>query len=1179
MNETAATKISYKKILRRLLSIAVGVFALFFVAVASLSYFVLDSKPGTQWSLRVTQRFLPNLSVVDAQGTWQGGLTAQQIAWRGGGTHIELDNVELRLSWSALLRGEIHLFKLHARALRIVQKGPSGDAPIVLPTLFLPLPVAITDFALQQLDIVNSESTFSLHNLRGDLRWRATTLQLAATHIEWQDMQLDAAGKIGFRGDYPLQLQGRLALPQWREPIAIQTQGTLRKLELKAQSKAPYALNAAAQLATLEKNLPLHARIELARPFAQSIGADRVEIEKGTIDAHGDLTRIEGAVALRLNDSRYGASKLDGTVRWRPETLQAQLRWQPSDGVLQLQCDAALSKPVSARCTGNATALSLSPWLAGQTATISGAIKLEAKWLDPQWSLALGLPDLSGKFNNDAIAAVIAVRTDDGAQWQLQPSLLRIGPNELKGSGQFGDRNRVQLTLNAPDLARLHARAAGSLTGHIAIEGNSGTPTVRARLNGNRLQFENMRAAQAHVNILLPQLGNDSGRGRIEVRKLTIAEFDPFDLTLSIGGVRTQQRWVLLAQQTTDKTSAPNNNQVALHCTTHSDENFDEWQFDCPQLSGRIRKPINQSWRNTAPLSGRAQISTKRFELAPLCLRGEDAELCLDRSLQITGAKIQPFAVHARGIPLRWSKPWLPDDFNLINDPRISAQAQFHSVAPLDAKASVEIPQTQWRWHTATTTETAAIDAIRLDATLDEKRAFIATSAQSPTLGRIDAHLAIIDPRQRRQLDGRVEIVQMQLAGLAWALQGLDAIGGEINGSIGITGTASAPQLRGKLLLKDGNALWAPLGAPFRTVHADLTFDNNSAKLGGWFALGQGGGDIDGAISWNGDGAPTDSGATWKARLGVVAGGVSAMPLPGSTVVFSPHAELTAMPGEVHIDGYIDIASAEIHLKQLPPETIDVSQDQEIVGQQLDEDALKIWTKLGVNLGEQFHLEGFGADVNLSGRLQLSKEPGDNLHLSGEVKVPRGRYRAYGQRLTVRKGSVIFYGPTDNPDLNLEAVRDMPPGVTDVVGMRVIGSLKTPEAILFSEPSMPDSDIAYYLLTGRKPVAGATGATGYSASGALLSLGLAGSESRAGQLAEKFGITDLQLGTSETKNGESEAEVSGQLGKDLYVRYGRGLGQQSNSISFQYRLTPKLMIETISGVEDALDLLYSFEVK
>jgi translocation and assembly module TamB len=153
----------------------------------------------------------------------------------------------------------------------------------------------------------------------------------------------------------------------------------------------------------------------------------------------------------------------------------------------------------------------------------------------------------------------------------------------------------------------------------------------------------------------------------------------------------------------------------------------------------------------------------------------------------------------------------------------------------------------------------------------------------------------------------------------------------------------------------------------------------------------------------------------------------------------------------------------------------------------------------------------------------------------------------------------------------------MPPGITDVVGMRIIGSLKTPEAILFSEPSMPDSDIARYLLTGRKP-SSTSGESQFSASGALLSLGLSGSEDRASKLAQKFGITDLQLGTAQGANGE-EAELSGQLSQDLYVRYGRGLGEASNSITFQYKLTPQLMIETISGIENALDLLYSFSVK
>jgi translocation and assembly module TamB len=1156
--------------LRRTGLFSLIVVALIFSSALAAMYFVLDTQHGTQWALRITHRLLPALSFTNAQGSLVRGMHFEQIRWRDIHTDVEVINAQLRLDFSHLFYGEAHLPILHIETVRITPLGPSSNTKINLPRIFLPFTLSTPDLTLQRLDIVNkhpanNDSIFSLYDLRGAIAWSASTLKFSETHLRWNDAALNANGSIEFGGDYPLKLQGNLMLSQWSGVIAVRSDGDLRRLELQARSERPYALKAQLKLATLDKNLPMQIHAELLEPVTQSLGRERIVINKALLDASGDLTQLKAHTALVVNDSRYGDSTLTANTRWQDQAVQMDAQWLPSTGNLQMHCDGTLRKPITANCNGNAAAISLTPWLAGQTAEISSAITLEVKWFDPQWALALTLPNLSGKFNNDAMTAAIDVHTDDGKLWQLRPSSLRIGPNELKGGGEFGKHYRLQAAIDARDVSRLHPQAAGAMTGNISIEGESPDPSVRAQLKGNLLQFQRIRATQAQLDIVLPKLGNESGHGQIEVHDLVISGATPVNLTFSISGSRAQQQWSLLAQQRT--------NEAVLRCITSSDKSFDDWQLSCPKLSGRLRSAINQDWRNSAVLRGRAQFNKRQFELAPLCLRGEDIELCLDQTLRYVDAKLQPFAMHAQGIPLRWIQPWLPDGLSLIGDARVSAQAQLKSIAPLDAQASADIPQTHWRWHTLTATETAEINAIHFDASLNEKRAFITTSAQSPTLGRIDAHLAIKDPRQQRELDGNIGIQQLQLAGFAWAFQGLDAIGGEINGSIGITGTTRTPQLHGQLLLKDGNALWAPLGAPFRTVNADLTFDNNSAKLGGWFALGQGGGDINGDISWDGPGND------WKLHLALIAGGVSAAPLPNSTIVFSPHTDLLASPGEIHIDGYIDVASAEIQLKELPPQTTDVSQDQEIAGQQPDEDSWKVWAKLGLNLGDQFHLNGFGADVNLSGRLQLTKAPDDNLHLIGEVKVPRGRYRAYGQRLTVRKGSVIFYGPFDNPDLNLEAVRDMPVGVNDVVGLRVIGSLKTPEALLFSEPSMPDSDIAYYLLTGHKPVAGTTGTSGYSASGALLSLGLAGSESRAGQLAEKFGITDLQLGTSETKNGQSEAEVSGQLGKDLYVRYGRGLGQQGNSISFQYRLTPRLMIETISGIEDALDLLYSFEVK
>ncbi|MFT3930232.1 MAG: translocation/assembly module TamB domain-containing protein [Spongiibacteraceae bacterium] len=1151
-----------------------------FILVAAFAtiYFVLNTDSGTQWALKTAQRMVPELSFHQIEGSFLKGINAEQIRWHDTAADVELNNVQLRLRFANLLRGEIHLTTLYADTLNITPLGESNDDPVKLPLLFLPFVLSTSDLAIQQLNIATGDSTFTLHDIRSAISWSATTLAFSETQIRWNDIRTTASGNIGFRGNYPLRLSGDLTLRQWPTAIHLRTRGDLRQLELIANSDKPAKLSATAKLATLDKNLPLKIHAELLDAFTHEIADEKIAIEKATLDADGDLTHMQAQLALTANEPRSGISQVTATARWRDDnTINVDAQWLPTTGRLQMHCDGLLQKTIEAKCNGEATALSLTPWLleAGlnnPTAELSSAISIDAKWLDPQWFLAVQLPNISGKYNADTLTGSLDLRTDDGALLQLRQMTLAIGPNAIKANGEFGSRNRLRADINATDLAHIDSQLGGNLVGTIALSGET-SPTITARLRGSKWQWQDFRADSGNIDIDLAQLGQTKSSGNIELKKLSRADSKPFDLAFNISGEKLNQQWSLHAAQ--EKNSA------TLACRTQANADWQQWQYTCNDFSGELRereKQIELAWRNTTTLRGNAVLPTRSFNLEPFCLHGNDIDICLDQTLRITDKKLQTISAHARGVPLQWASAWIPDSVELLGDPRISAQVQLRSLAPLNAQGSADIPATRWRWRTQNATEITAIDAIHIDTKFDEQRAVFATQLHSSSIGDLTAQLTVNEPRGKRTLDGHVNIEQLQLSGFAWAFEGLDAISGEINGAISVTGTFAEPQLHGQILLKDGSALWAPLGSPFRTVHADLTFNNNSAKLGGWFALGQGGGDIDGEISWN-DTSSAHYSKKWKLRLGLIAGGVSAMPLPDSTIVFSPHTELIATPGEMHIDGYVDIASADIKLKELPPETTDVSQDQEIVGQQSDEGEWKIWSKIGLNLGDQFHLNGFGADVNLSGKLQLTKAPDDNMHLYGEVKVPRGRYRAYGQKLTVRKGSVIFYGPPDNPDLNLEAVRDLPPGNTDVVGMRVIGSLKTPEAILFSEPSMSDSDIAYYLLTGRKPVANSTGTGGFTASGALLSLGLAGSESKAGQLAEKFGITDLQLGTTEGKNGQSEAEVSGQLGKDLYVRYGRGLGEKSNSISFQYRLTQRLMIETISGVEDALDLLYSFEIK
>lgn len=1139
---------------------------------------VLGSERGTRWSLQLAHTYLPELTAENTNGNWLRGLHIERVQWRDNNIDLQFDDLTVRLRWPSLLHNEIKLWPLSIGALRITPLGESNDNRVELPRLFLPLALSAPEFSVHQLQIVDKDSTVALDKISGAVQWRGTTLRVRGLQVGWQQLQLHGDGELGFRRDYPLRLTGELTTPKWPTPIALSTEGDLRQLIIHANTAQPYALHSDIKLATLDKHLPLDIVAELTQPIEQQLPTGDIKIDTAKFAARGDLTHIDAALTASVDEPHYGATQLTATAQWQPEQLHANAHWQLGEGALDVECNATLNETFAGDCNGAAKTIALTPWLGGRSGDTSTSFKLQSARRDQQWSLALQLPDIRGQLGGDKLAGQLDLATADGEVWQLRKLELASGPNKLSGSGKFGTQNQLHIDIDAANLARLHPQLGGSFNASALLGGEWPQPDLQAQWRGSQLHYDNAKIARLQGELTLRKLGGDNSSARIALQQLSFAERPPLDLTLLISGKREQQQLTFDMQQ--------REHQAHLQCATQPSSNWLDWQLNCPELSGEIKnKALHENWKNNNAITGRATLekaaptataashySVATAELKPFCLRAKDAELCLDQPLRYERNTLLPTAAHANALPLSWMALWLPEELQLQNDARVNMRMQLQSIAPLRADAHLEIASTQWQWYTAAGSQTAAINNIAVDAKLDEQRAVLAASAHSPTLGELSSQLNVIDPRAKRELDGHVRLERIQLAGFAWLVQGLDALSGELNGDIRIAGTAQAPLLQGQLLLKDGSANWAPLGAPFRTINADLTFDNTSAKLGGWFALGQGGGDIDGTVHWDG------AGENWQSQLTLVAGGLSAMPLPNSTVVFSPHIDMNAKPHETRVTGYVDVASAEITIKQLPPETVDVSQDQRIFGQTVDVNEKKLWADFGLNLGDKFHFSGLGADVNLSGRLKIVKAPGDSLHVNGEVRVPRGRYRAYGQRLSIRKGSFIFYGPLENPDLNLEAVRDMPPGVTDVVGLRVIGSLKTPEALLFSEPSLPDSDIAYYLLTGRKPTTGTT-TNQYSASGALLSLGLAGSEDRAGKLASKFGISDLQLGTSEDSSGNTEAEISGQLGQDLYVRYGRGLGQRSNSISFQYRLTPKLMIETISGIEDALDLLYSFEIK
>lgn len=79
-----------------------------------------------------------------------------------------------------------------------------------------------------------------------------------------------------------------------------------------------------------------------------------------------------------------------------------------------------------------------------------------------------------------------------------------------------------------------------------------------------------------------------------------------------------------------------------------------------------------------------------------------------------------------------------------------------------------------------------------------------------------------------------------------------------------------------------------------------------------------------------------------------------------------------------------------------------------------------------------------------------------------------------------------------------------------------------------------------------------------------------------GKIGETFGVSNLALDTQGVGDS-SQVVVSGYVLPGLQVKYGVGIFDSIATLTLRYRLMPKLYLEAVSGVDQALDLLYQFE--
>ncbi|SMF37552.1 MULTISPECIES: translocation/assembly module TamB domain-containing protein [unclassified Pseudomonas] len=959
--------------------------------------------------------------------------------------------------------------------------------------------------------------------------------------LQFNQLELNAKGDLlkGYK------LSGSASLPAEQSPIALVLSGRVdskgakvdaldlnasdnQRLKLQASADWQQGLTADAQLDWLD--FPWLRLYPLETPPDVTLKQFNAQVHyrdgnyQGTFK--GDLDGPAGAFSL--------ASPFEGDLN---QVKLPQLALSAGQGKAEGSVAVRFADTLAWDVDLQLSALDPAYWLAELPGTLAGPLRSKGEMKGDALKLDAQL-DLKGRLRGQP--AVLKVEAQGaGESWTLGALAIQLGDNRINGSGSLQQRLAGRVDLDLPRLGQLWPRLQGQVKGRLDVAGTLKAPQGTLTLQGQQLAQAENRIQRLDLDARL----DSAQRGVIDLKAGGIHLGDTALGTLQANGKGDIRQQAL--------TLALDGPQLKLDLGLDGQLSKGDWRGRL--ASGRIQAG-GQDWQLQAP-ARLQRLASGQLDFGAHCWRSGQASLCGDDQRLAPEPRLR---YHLKQFPLDSLAQWLPKDFawqGLLNadvNLDIPASGPKGNIV-VDASGGTLRVRDKGRW----------IDfpyqALRLDSTLAPRRIDTRLNFRGERLGELSLNARLDPLGKNKPLSGDFRLAGLDLSVARPFVPMVERLAGQLNGSGNLSGTLLAPQVNGNLVLSQGEVSGAELPVSLQDLSLQATIAGEQVQLnGGWRSGEAGRGQLSGNLTW---------GQALGMDLRLQGQQLPVTVEPYATLEVAPDLNLRLVDDKLAITGKVQVPKGKITVRELPPSTVKVSDDTVIVGHQTEEGKppMAMAMDIDVDVGrEKLSFKGFGLTANLLGHVHI----GDNLDTRGELSLADGRYRAYGQRLTIRRARLLFAGPLDQPYLDIEAIRK----VDDVIaGIRLSGSAEQPTTQVFSEPAMSQEQALSYLVLGR-PL-GTSGEDNNMLAEAALGLGLAGSAGITGSLASSLGIDDFQLDTEGSGNTTSVV-ASGNLTEKLSLRYGVGVFEPANTIALRYKLSRMVYLEAASGLASSLDIFY-----
>jgi translocation and assembly module TamB len=1165
------------------------------LALAGAALWLIASEAGLRWALaRVEAASGGRLRIERPRGTLASGIFADRVSFRDATTRVLAEGFAGRLQLAALLSANVSVAPLAIERLTL-ELGPDDGKPPRLPQV--PVGVQLRDAMVGRLELVRGDTRAALRDIRIE-RFSLGALHSVAGVARFSvvDERFPASARLELDGTLE-RLQAKLAaelkgaraeLDARLRPFTAQR---IESLDLHASGVDLQRFLASLPATALEASLKargtregLRGSLSLANARAGPLDAGRLPVARlraafatagttsasfedaaielaggGTLQGGGELAPGRGAATLdakglnlRALRSSLRRTSLDGTLRVvvtpQAQTLRAALSQEGirlslealrrgetiEVGALHAEAEGGqasgagvvrLGEPI--RFEGQFALAGFDPSAFGDypagdidgTVQASGALG-SAPYVDAAWKVA------------DSTLYDLAFATQGRARFARQrisdaEAQARLGETSVTARGSFGrSGDGMQLEVRARELSEIAANIAGRLEASGELRGEWSSPQATFSARAEALELPGgIRAERATA-----RFGGTPARHGVS---LTAHAYDS-DIAAELRGGWDGAAW------RGELVSLSSSGAVALDTTA------------------------------PAPL----MLSRKRIELGRLEARLEQGRLLVnelvraDERLRSSGefsALPAAWLVQAAGASERVRATLLLDgQWSIAAAPALEGTLRVRrSRGDITMVGERSVP--------------LGLEAVSLDARFAangiaarmDVASRILNAALGGQIGRAPGAGGLgLGPDSPIVVQGNVDLASLRVLAGPYLPEG--RVEGKVSADLDVGGTLGAPAFAATVRGDDLALELPPYGVYLRDGELAARIEKDRVRVDKLSLRG-------GQGTFTAEGVLPLRLADGNAKLAWHARRFTVLDRPTTRLIASGDGEATFDGEKLALSGELraDRGTLEYSPDRLPKLADDIVIEGEPRRSAAARTPLPIALNIDLDLGNDLTVQMRGLDGKLAGRINLKTGKTGQLLAYGQLHTVNATYFAYGQRLIVDPGVLIFDGPIDNPALQITAWRR---NQAVEAGVQLSGTVRAPRVQLVSQPPVPEGEKLSWLVLGRAPSDATKADLGLlqAAAGALLTRGDTTSMPLDRRLARTFGLDEITFRGS----GEAEDRVVAfgkRLSDRLYVSYEQGIGTiVSNLVKLDYSLSRRWSLRAETGTASGGGLFYRF---